>query len=135
MSAIFEQELAQVENIVIAEAMGPSMAESEDISEPVTVEVCKWSTREGKIKVLQHLGLAEVMSPEEKWRFMKSYEDFKFTLDSKNKKGVLTIWGDRENSWSWLSVFKKAKIWKRPRVSSVKYQIADTKLTYTVCYK
>ena len=131
MSAIFEAELAEAEAIIIAEAMGPSMAEAEDVSEPVTVEVCKWSTLEGKIKVLQKLGLAEVMKPEQKRWFMKNHDCFLFMME--NGKCIFTVSGTRYRSFQ--AIFKKAKLWERPRVSSVAYTVSDTKLTVTVYHK
>lgn len=133
MSAIFEQELAEVENIIVAEAMGPSALEPVNISEPVTVEVCKWSTLEGKIEALQKLGLAKVMKPEQKSWFVKNHECFKFMME--NGKGIFTVSGSRYRSLVFQAIFKRARLWKRPKVSSVAYTVTDTELTVTVYYK
>ena len=133
MSAIFEQEMAEAEAIIIAEAMGPSMAEAEDVSEPVTVEVCKWSTLKGKIQALQKLGLATVMKPEQKRWFVKNHDCFKLIIES--GKCVFTVEGTRYRSLVFQAIFKRAKLWERPRVSSVAYTVTDEKLTVTVYHK
>jgi hypothetical protein len=133
MSAIFEAELAEAEAVIISEAMGPSMAEAEDVSEPITIKVCKWSTLEGKIEALQHLGLAKEMSPEQKRWFVKNHELFKFTPGS--GKSVFVVSGARYRSLVFQAIFKKAKLWERPRVSSVAYTVTDTELTVTVYHK
>ena len=126
-------QLAAAERMIIAEAMGPSMVDELMEPKPKPEPMSKWSTLKGKIEVLQKLGLAKKMSPEQKRWFMKNHDCFKFMIE--NGKCTFAVSGSRYRSLIFQAIFKRAKLWERPRVSSVAYRVTGTELTVTIYHK